>query len=201
MSLLLKRRFAPKFVQNKGSRVQKAYFLLTCVAQKRRCLRLSRKWWQKMELNLPWRLFPTPFCLFIPCVAPSSKLRACVTCDGAIISMEQTPFLSLQTFLGVRHAFLPYTCRVGTRDANVCVDRLPHFLKRSEGIQLRSPSPIIANISHLRSCFDSWACPNHIFRPHKLIWVSALTFLMCWFHYSVEILVTVRSNIYYSSHS
>ena len=106
-----------------------------------------------------------------------------------------------QTFLGVRHAFLSYSCRAGTRDANVCVERLSHFLKRSEGILLRSPSPIIANISHLRSCFDSWACPNHILRSHKLIWVSALTFLMCWFHYSVEILVTVRSNIYYLSHS
>ena len=69
-----------------------------------------------------------------------------------------------QTFLGVRHAFLPYSCRAGTRDANVCVERLSHFLKRSEGIQLRSPSPNIANISHLRSCFDSWACPNHILR-------------------------------------
>ena len=28
-----------------------------------------------------------------------------------------------------------------------------------------------------------------------------LTLLMCWFHYSVEILVTVRNNIYYLSHS
>ena len=52
---LLKRRFAPKFVQNKGSRMQKVYFLLTCVAQKRRCLRFSRKWWQKMEfIHLPF---------------------------------------------------------------------------------------------------------------------------------------------------
>ena len=31
--------------------------------------------------------------------------------------------------------------------------------------------------------------------------MGSLTFLMCWFHYSVEILVTVRSNIYYLSHS
>ena len=89
-----------------------------------------------------------------------------------------------QTYLGVRHAFLPYSCQGQERvTRTVYVERPPHFLKRSEGIQLRSPTPIIANISHLRSCFDSWACPNHILcshKPlHKLMWVSALTFLMC----------------------
>ena len=35
MFLLLKRRFAPKFVQNHGSAVQKVFFRLTCAAQKR----------------------------------------------------------------------------------------------------------------------------------------------------------------------
>ena len=35
MFLVLKRRFAPKFVQNHGSGVQKVYFRLTCAAQKR----------------------------------------------------------------------------------------------------------------------------------------------------------------------
>ena len=32
-------------------------------------------------------------------------------------------------------------------------------------------------LSHLRLCFDSSACTNHILRSKKLIWVSALTFL------------------------
>ena len=35
MFLLVKRRFAPKFVQNHGSGVQKVFFRLTCAAQKR----------------------------------------------------------------------------------------------------------------------------------------------------------------------
>ena len=49
-----------------------------CVAQK-----------QKIEfIHLLGRLFPRSFCLFILCAAPSSKLRAGVTRDGAIISME-----------------------------------------------------------------------------------------------------------------
>ena len=52
--------------------------------------------------------------------------------------------------LGFATRFCPYSCRAGTRDANVCVERLSHFLKRSEGIQLPSPTPIIANISHLK---------------------------------------------------
>ena len=56
-------------------------------------------------------------------------------------------------------------------------------------------------LSHLRSWFDSGACANHVLRSQKLMWVSALTFLMRWFHYWIEVLVTVRSNIYYLFHS
>ena len=38
MFLLLKKQFAPKFVQNHGSRVLKVHFRLTYVAQKRPCV-------------------------------------------------------------------------------------------------------------------------------------------------------------------
>lgn len=37
MFLLLQRRFALEFVQNHGRRIQKIYFWLTRVTQKRRC--------------------------------------------------------------------------------------------------------------------------------------------------------------------
>ena len=58
-------------------------------------------------------------------------------------------------------------------------------------------------LSHWRSCLDSWACANHILRSRKLT-VGFNThiplFWLFWFHYSVEVLFTVRSNIYYLSH-
>ena len=60
-------------------------------------------------------------------------------------------------------------------------------------------------VVHYFHIWDRASIPGHartIFCVHvSSRWVSALTFLMFWFHYSVEVLVTVRSNIYYLSHS
>ena len=77
-------------------------------------------------------------------------------------------------------------------------------------------------LSHLRSCFDSWPSANYILRSHLVprvrialssckrdcVHISSYGFnhshwlrtVTCWFHYFVEVLVTVRSNIYYLSH-
>ena len=76
-------------------------------------------------------------------------------------------------------------------------------------------------LSHLRSCFDSWASANYILCSHLVprvctalssckrdcVHISSYGFnhshwlitVTCWFHYFVEVLVTVRSNIYYLS--
>ena len=70
-------------------------------------------------------------------------------------------------------------------------------------------------LSHLRSCFDSWASANYILCSHLVprvrtalssckrdcVHISShwLITVTCWFHYFVEVLVTVRSNIYYLS--
>ena len=70
-------------------------------------------------------------------------------------------------------------------------------------------------LSHLRSCFDSWASANYILCSHLVprvrtalssckrdcVHISShwLITVTCWFHYFVEVLVTVTSNIYYLS--
>ena len=54
-------------------------------------------------------------------------------------------------------------------------------------------------LSHLRSCFDSWACANHILRSHKPMGFSSHIPHCAGFITPVEVLVTVRSNIYYLS--
>ena len=108
---LLKKRFFLKFVQNHGSRVQKVHFRLTCVVQKRRCLRFSLKRYRKLNLFTSYEgNFQHHFvCLFLA----QRSHRNCAR---------------------VSHAM-----------AQIFPPNQPHYWKRSEGIQLRSPTPIIAN--------------------------------------------------------
>ena len=53
MCLLLKRRFAPKFVQNQGSRVQKGYFLLTSLKDVAALIKVLPKMVTENGIHLP----------------------------------------------------------------------------------------------------------------------------------------------------
>ena len=108
---------------------KKSTWLLTCVAQKRRCLRFSRpenddrKWnlFTSHEGNFQHHLFVYSLYGALIKIARVCHMRWRNYFDGT-----NPHFLPpKQTFLGVRHAFLPYSCRAGTRDANVCVGGYP----------------------------------------------------------------------------
>ena len=128
MFLLLKNRFFPNFVQTHGSRVQKVHFRMTCVVQKRRCLRFSLKQYRKWNLFISYEgNFQHHFvCLFLV----HRSHRNCPRVShamGQFFSMEQ-----------------------------------PHHWKRLEGIQLRSPTPIIANVTAIGTRTPSHECQEPI---------------------------------------
>ena len=68
--------------------------------------------------------------LFIFCAAPSSKLPACVTCDGAIISKEPTPFLASKGFV-TRFCLTPVgqerVTRTSAWEATPCLEQVRRY--------------------------------------------------------------------------
>ena len=90
MFLLLKRRFASKFVQNHGSGVQKVYFRLTCAAQKRgsRFKVLLKIATENGIYSHHMKVISNTILFFYSLRGVLIKFRAGVTRDGAIISME-----------------------------------------------------------------------------------------------------------------
>ena len=121
---------------------KKSTVLLTCVDQKRRCFKGLPKMMAGNGIYSP------------PMKIISNTILFVYSLRGALIKIARVCHMRWRNYFdgtnpisclqGVRHAFLPYSCRAGTRDTNVCVGgygRLPHFWKSSEGIQLRFSYP------------------------------------------------------------